>query len=61
MDHESRWHGIERQLDADDLAELSDANGLTCPSPLMDVEAEIQSLSDALWQPRPMSREPRSC
>ena len=43
----------QTQLDADDLAELSDANCVICPYPPMDVDAEIQFLNDALWQPTP--------
>ena len=43
----------QTQLDADDLSELSDANCVICPYPPMDIDAEIQFLNDALWQPTP--------
>ena len=43
----------QTQLDAGDLAELTDANCVICPYPPMDVDADIQFLFDAFWQPTP--------
>lgn len=43
----------QTQLDANDLAALSDASCVICPYPPMDLDREIEFLYDALWQPTP--------